>query len=89
MEREGEKDEQVMKRELESRRSSGIMRNYLTKNKSNAENADMGKIKRSIVDLTAVTLLEQRGKKRTNSITGTIQSPAQHGKMYSNESLGF
>ena len=89
MEREGEKDEQVMKRELEARRSSGIMRKYLTNNKSNAENADMGKIKRSSVDLTAVTLLELRGKKRTNSITGTTQSPAKRGNMFSNESLGF
>ena len=89
MEREGEKDEQGMKRELESRRSSGLMKNFLTKNKSDAENEDMEKMKRSIVDLTAVTLLELRGKKRTNSITGTTQSPAKRGNMFSNESLGF
>ena len=88
MEREGEKDDLMLKNEMESRRSSGFMRKYLNRNKSNVEIEDMEKVEKSIVNLTAVELLEQGGKKRKHSNTGTIQSPAKRGKMYCNEYLG-
>ena len=89
MEREGEKDNLMIKSEMESRRSSGFMRKFLIGNKSNVEIADMGKMEKSIVNLTAVEVLEQRGKKRKHSITGKIQSPAKRGKIHCNEYLGF
>ena len=89
MEREGEKDNLMIKSEMESRRSSGFMRKFLIGNKSNVDIADMGKMEKSIASLTAVELLEQSGKKRKHSITGTIQSPAKRGEIHCNEYLGF
>ena len=44
MEREGENDDLMMKSEMESRRSSGFMRKYLNRNKSNVEIADMERV---------------------------------------------